>query len=212
VVSTLAMQAAAQPQASYRIQVPVVAATAVVEQRTVSQPERHCSPVRASRNDVSRESYEYYGGDGRYQSRYNRRDDEPRARGNLGAQIIGGLIGGAIGNQFGNGNGRKALPIAGAMVGSSIARDRSRELSRDRRSYRRDYEPEYVCRTTHRERVIEEVTGYDVTYRYNDALHVKRMDYDPGESMELRITAVPGPLNSSSANSLPQSNASRRTL
>jgi len=119
----------------------------------------------------------------------------------VGGQILGGIIGGAIGNQFGRGNGRKAFTIAGALLGSSIARDNGRYArnGRDRGGHPRDYEPEYVCQTSTRERVIETVTGYKVTYEYNGALHVRTMSYDPGDFIELRVTAEPLPSTESDA-------------
>lgn len=204
--------------ATYSLRVPVVDATPIVTRRVESYPERHCQPVRSSR-EYATPSYTY---DSRYDSRYDsyrgedyRRGDHRREayrqRNNVGARILGGIIGGAIGNQFGKGNGRKALTVAGALVGSSIASNnssyRNGSYRNDRGRRHRDYEPEYVCETSTRERVVETVTGFDVTYRYNGALHVKRMDYDPGDSIELRITAAPH----SSAGSSASSSASRST-
>jgi len=161
----------------------VVSAKPIVTSRSESIPERTCAPVRSSSHSNYPNAYgDRYGAD-----RYPRERD---SRGNnIGGQILGGLIGGAIGNQFGKGNGRKALTIAGAVVGSSIARDRRHP----QRGYSGDYEPEYVCQTSTRERITETVTGYDVTYSYNGALYERRMDYDPGRSLELRVTAEPLP-------------------
>jgi len=190
-------QATPASSASYSIRVPVVSAKPILTSRIETYPERDCKPVRI---DAYSSAY-----DGRYSSRYPSQRDYyyDRGRGdNIGGQILGGLIGGAIGNQFGGGNGRKALTIAGALVGSSIARDARR--GRDYRGRQQLIEPAYTCQTSTRERVIETVQGYDVTYSYNGALHVRRMSYDPGNSIELRVTAEPL--------STPSSPSSRRTL
>lgn len=194
---------------SYLIDVPVVSAVPIQTTRVVERPEKTCTRVasterydRSSRSYPRRSHYEPYPGERR-----------SRGSGGIGAQILGGLVGGAIGNQFGGGNGKKALTIAGALIGSSIARgDRRRARSDDyyddRRTYHdagddyfeprpaghRDeasYQPEYQCRTTTRTRQITEVTGFDVTYRYNNSLHKRRMDHDPGDTLELRVRAVP---------------------
>ena len=202
------------PGASYSIRVPVVSTQPILTRRTESVPVRDCAPDRSR-------SYSSLRG----HNSYTRSD---KRRNNVGGQILGGLIGGAIGNQFGKGNGRKALTIAGAVVGSSIAgntcngRDQRGYQGSSRSDFRGDYEPDYVCRTSTRERVIETVTGYDVTYSYNGALHVRRMSYDPGRSIELFITAEPQPTTeapSASANPIPEpttrldaSRSSRRIL
>jgi uncharacterized protein YcfJ len=188
-----AAQADSAPQTSYRIQVPVVAVDPVVEERRVTRPERHCGPVSNPAGSYSR-SYNYDRND--YDEYYRPPQRRSRRENNLGAQILGGLIGGAIGNQFGKGNGRKALTIAGALVGSSVARDRNSQRNHQERRYRNDYEPEYRCRTTRRERTIEEIIGYDVTYEYNGTTAVKRMGFDPGDTLELRVTASPVLTNS----------------
>lgn len=222
---------AAGSAATYSVRVPVVSSTPLLTSRTESIPERTCRPVQP-RTYSSSYSSSYGGGyDNRYGHGYSGYDRDYRYRGgdNIGGQILGGLIGGAIGNQFGRGNGRKAFTIAGALVGSSLARDNRRysRNDRNRRGYQRDYEPEYVCQTSTRERVIETVTGYEVTYEYNGALHVRTMAYDPGEFIELQVTAEPLPptdtqagpeissstFSSISASSSPTSfRSSRRTL
>ncbi len=200
----------ADSERTYSIRVPVVESTPVVERRTMQQPERYCEPApsvrRSSVSETYRRGYGYSGSDGRYDAGYDSRYDDQylasdrvQRRGGVGAQIIGGLIGGAIGNQFGGGNGRKALTIAGALIGSSIARGGGREERVERRVYpqadarrsRATYEPDYVCRTSYRERVVEDIVGYDVRYSYNDVIHTRRMDYDPGDMLELQVRAVP---------------------
>ena len=179
----------ADPSNSYSIEVPVVSAEPVISRRAYSRPERVCEPVEPSR---TRRSNHYYSDSYRYRSNDRYGHDRSRRRGR-GAEVLGGILGGVIGNQFGKGGGRKALTIAGAVIGSSVAGARAdRHHRRDsRRSYQGDYERDYVCRTTHREQVIEEITGYIVTYEYNGQLLSRRMDVDPGEFLELQVTATP---------------------
>lgn len=238
---------AAERAQSYTIEVPVVAATPVVESRTVERPERVCAPVqRVQANRYRSNGYtdnqgyrgDYYGRRNTPNNRYESRGNNRRS-GGLGAQLLGGLIGGAIGNQFGGGNGRRALTITGALLGSAIARDTQTSGYRSERSYRDngyqsryepeyelEYEPEYECRTTTHLRTTEVVVGYDVTYRYNNQLGTRRMDHAPGDTIELRVQAVPDvatntvfvpspasvPSASANAEALPAAGHSRRTL
>lgn len=189
---------------NYVVAVPVVSARAIEVTRIVERPEKTCSPVRQSHYRDTR-SADYSRSDSRRESAYEYRRDR---RGGVGSQLLGGLIGGVIGNQFGGGNGKKALTVAGALLGSSIASsgsrreryrgDDARYYSRhrdardwDEREYRSEYQPEYQCRTTTSTREVIEVTGYDVTYSYNNTLYKRRMDYDPGDTLELHVRAEP---------------------
>jgi len=180
---------------SYVIDVPVVSATPIEVTRVLERPEKVCR--RLSRADhrwhgawesdwqPQRDSSGAYNSYHSHDSYRHRRDG-----GGVGARILGGLIGGAIGNQFGSGRGKKALTITGALIGSSIAIDSRAERGRYDRQYR-EIQPEYECHTTTRTRQVTEVTGYDVTYRYHNSLHKRRMEYDPGDTLELRVRAVP---------------------
>ena len=177
---------AAEPQAhkvgqsnSYVVNAVVVNATPIEVVRSVERPVKTCERLD--------------------QTSYYR--DEPRERrhGGVGAQILGGLVGGVIGNQFGGGKGNKALTIAGALIGSSIGKNRAGRPNQRhystrgaaRRGNDRSYQPEYHCRTNTSTREIIQVTGYDVTYRYHNTLYKRRMDFDPGDTLELRIRATP---------------------
>ncbi len=201
---TAAAQERALPSQNYVVAVPVVSARAIEVTRIIERPEKTCSPVRESRYRDARFDH-YSGGYSRRESAYERRHDR---RGGVGSQLLGGLIGGVIGNQFGGGNGKKALTVAGALLGSSIASSGSRReryraddgryYSRRRdarhwneREYQHEYQPEYQCRTTTSTREVTQVTGYDVTYSYNNTLYKRRMDYDPGDTLELHVRAEP---------------------
>src|SRR5687768_37087 len=84
-----------------------------------------------------------------------------------GSAVLAGIVGGVIGNQFGHGHGRDAATAAGAMLGYSMARDSQRHYGgyySGGRTYR-TYEQRCATRTEYYR--DEQVTGYDVTYRYN---------------------------------------------
>lgn len=150
--------------ASYYVSAPVVSVSPITTERTVSQPIRQCTT-------------ETYYDEGRHEHRHRRE--------NLFLPgLIGGIVGSLIGNQFGGGSGKKALTIAGAMAGSSIARDAARQN-------RRQQAPQETCRTSYERSVVEEISAYDVTYEYAGQLFSKRMDRDPGNSVQVRVALEP---------------------
>ena len=218
----LAMPALGQPGHSYVVTAEVVSADAIYGEVEVESPERVCKPVHSRSRGRSHSSSWSRG--------YDYRSDDYRPRRNhTGARIIGGLIGGALGNQFGGGSGKKALTIAGALIGSAVAggraeqrhaesRYRQRDLYQDdddydyRRGRQREFEPEYYCQTTTRTRTVEQVIGYDVTYRYNDRLYHRRMDHDPGATIDVRVSAQPDVAASRANRSAYRPEPSRRTL
>lgn len=115
-----------------------------------------------------------------------------RHRGPRAPAILGGIVGGVIGNQFGHGGGRDAATAAGAMLGYSMVRDTQdyggyyaggREFTR--------YERRCTPRTDYRR--DEQVTGYDVTYRYQGRLYHTVTDYPPGASLRVRLDVSPVP-------------------
>ena len=106
-------------------------------------------------------------------------------RGSATGTIAGAILGGVIGNQFGGGSGRKALTVAGAALGASVGHDATRR-DRHRRPVR--YE-QCEIQVDYEERSY--TSGYRVYYEYNGQIHETRMPYRPGESIRLRVSAVP---------------------
>ena len=104
--------------------------------------------------------------------------------------LLGSIIGGVIGHQFGDGNSRKVLTAAGALVGGSVAHHATQ-----RRHHEARYD--YIPRTERHCTVVEEVTeidqidGYNVTYRYKGNTFVKRTDTHPGKRIRIRVDVTP---------------------
>lgn len=120
------------------------------------------------------------------------REPVRRRRSNSGA-VLGAIIGGAIGNQFGSGHGRDAATVAGAALGYSAARDEQ---------YRNDYRygryaervvhtQERRCRVESDYAEEEQVTGYDVAYRYNGRVYHTQTDAHPGDRIQVRVDVQP---------------------
>ena len=100
--------------------------------------------------------------------------------------LLGGVIGGAIGHQFGNGHGKDAMTVAGALIGASVANDAARKKANGQYT-----QLEQRCRTTQEYYDEERVTGYRVQYEYNGQVYDTRMDNEPGEYLDLRVSVSP---------------------
>lgn len=115
---------------------------------------------------------------------------EPVHRGSSSATstILGAVIGGALGNELGHRKHNKRNGAAiGAILGGSIGRD----IGRGKTQYVTKYRDERVCNTTTEVSYDERVIGYDVTYRYNGQPYTTRMNYDPGDSIRVRVAVTP---------------------
>lgn len=105
--------------------------------------------------------------------------------------LLGSLIGGVIGHQFGDGRARKVSTVAGALLGGSVAHQAAHNRYPTRTTY------DYVPRTERHCTVIEDVTevqeidGYNVTYRYKGQTFVKRTETHPGDRIRIRVEVTP---------------------
>jgi uncharacterized protein YcfJ len=117
--------------------------------------------------------------------------------------VIGAIIGGVVGHQFGNSSrgrdhGTVAGVIGGGIIGNLIENSPSANaapasVNYDPQPARVDYTPEtrtvQRCQTVQDSR--EQVTGYNVTYRYNGRDYQTRMAYDPGQTINVRVNLAP---------------------
>jgi len=139
----------------------VVSATPVVQVISVPQHQRVCRQVQVRRMVPERRS--------------------------ATPSILGAVIGGIIGNQFGGGRGRAAMTVAGAALGSSVAQDEQ---------YRR-YPPRHYqtvedrCGYETHWHNQEQITAWDVTYRYQGKLYQTRMNERPGDRIPVRVEVSP---------------------
>jgi uncharacterized protein YcfJ len=117
--------------------------------------------------------------------------------------VIGAIIGGVVGHQLGNSSrgrdhGTVAGVIGGGIIGNLIENAPSANaapgtVNYDPQPARVDYTPEtrtvQRCQTVQDSR--EQVTGYNVTYRYNGRDYQTRMAYDPGQTINVRVNLAP---------------------
>lgn len=102
------------------------------------------------------------------------------------AIILGSLIGGAIGNELGHNKSNKRVgAVAGAVLGGSIARD----IDRSKRGYR--VRNEKVCTTAYQVKYKEELTAYDVAYKYRGMTYYTTMDEHPGKRIRVAVSVRP---------------------
>ena len=93
--------------------------------------------------------------------------------------IIGGIAGGLLGSQVGGGSGRNAAAAAGAIVGSIVG---------DRVANPEMPQAQQVQRCRQVESYHEEVSGYNVVYRYNGREITTRLPYQPGATVRVGVS------------------------
>lgn len=93
--------------------------------------------------------------------------------------IVGGVAGGLLGSQVGGGSGRNAAAAAGAIAGVIIG---------DRVANPESPQTEQVQRCRQVESYREEVSGYNVVYRYNGREITTRLPYQPGATVQVGVS------------------------
>lgn len=92
---------------------------------------------------------------------------------------IGAVVGGVLGNQVGKGNGKKLATVAGA-AGGGFAGNKAQEHIQQNNTYTTT---ERRCKTEYD--ISEKIAGYDVSYEQGGKMRTIRMDYDPGQRVQL---------------------------
>ncbi|MBL8511541.1 MAG: glycine zipper 2TM domain-containing protein [Betaproteobacteria bacterium] len=165
----------------------VISSTPIYQR--IEVPRRVCSTEQVTRYDERRV----------YRADYDDRRVEPR-NGIGPGTVLGAVVGGVIGHQFGNSSGgRDRATAVGAVVGGLIGNDIERNGDYDRGRHhsrnRVDVERYPVTREVERCRTVaeyrDEVSGYDVRYRYQGREYTTRLAYDPGSTLPVDIEVRP---------------------
>lgn len=168
------------------------------------------SSVRRCHQRTTAGQYDRYSDDDGYDrysdDRYDRyyRDDgydgygEPRygtQGGRTAATVIGGVVGAVLGSKIGSGSGSVAAAGVGTLLGSMAGREIYDQHQRETRSGTvvvcdpepvqddryGDYDGGYDGSG------VNGGAGYDVTYEYNGRQYTRRMDYNPGDRIRVRV-------------------------
>ncbi len=126
----------------------------------------------------------------------------PVAERTIGAgTVIGAIIGGVVGHQFGRSSGGRDVGtgvgiVAGGLIGNQIENSAPANAAPGYAQggpARVDYVPEtrtvQRCKTVYDNR--DEVTGYNVAYRYQGRDYTTRTAYDPGATMRVQVNLSP---------------------
>ena len=106
-------------------------------------------------------------------------NDQPQQVGAVNpGSVIGGIAGALLGSQAGGGNGKLALTALGAVTGA---------LSGDRIVQQQRSNPQQICRIV--QRVEQQISGYRVTYQYQQETSQSILSYDPSRGGA--VTTVP---------------------
>ncbi len=100
-------------------------------------------------------------------------------------ELVGALIGGAIGKEIDDTG--KSSTVIGALLGASIASDIEKKQAASQATTR----IETRCTTVQREVETERLDGYNVSYEYEGNVYRARTPTRPGETIRVRILAVP---------------------
>lgn len=105
--------------------------------------------------------------------------------------IIGALIGGAIGNELGHNKSNKRVgAVAGAILGGSIANDLKQRPHYGNRNNHYTTS-EQVCNTRHRTRHEQQITAYNVDYKYRGKRYSTIMNSHPGDRIRVEVDVRP---------------------
>lgn len=135
-----------------------------------------------------------YGNGGYYGNDPYRSAQNGSNTGRSVATVLGGIAGAVLGSKIGGGTGSYAATAIGSMVGGMAGRQVYEQTQRNRYTPQgvvRVCDPEPVGRDGYN-RVSDGRSGaYDVTYEYNGRRYTRRMDYNPGNRVRVRVDVTP---------------------
>ncbi len=99
-------------------------------------------------------------------------------------EIIGGLAGGIIGNQVGKGSGKTAATAAGALLGAIVG-DQLQHGNTTTAAVDGQKVQKKICSVEEFPKKI--ITGYDVTFEYDDYHFSQIMAQEPGRFIDINV-------------------------
>ncbi len=141
-----------------------------------------------------------YGNNGYRSNGYNEQYGYPQAGTNTGrtvATVVGGIAGAVLGSKVGGGTGAYAATAIGSMVGGMAGRqvyERTQANRNVRPGVVTVCDPEPVrggYTGSYSQASNGQANAYDVTYEYNGRHYTRRMDYNPGNRVRVRVDVSP---------------------
>lgn len=179
------------------------------DRRTASYGNQRCYESHAAgsyeRDSGYQNGYRNDGYNNGYSDSYGRSRND-YGDGNQGgrniATIVGGIAGAVLGSKMGGGSGAYATTAIGSMVGGMAGRqiyDRTQQDRYIRPATVRVCDPEpvssgygsYSNNNGYDSYRTGSATAYDVTYEYNGRRYTRRMDYNPGARVRVRVDVSP---------------------
>lgn len=100
--------------------------------------------------------------------------------------ILGSIIGGAIGNELGHKEKNKKVGVVvGSILGGAIASDLSHQHHRDHGKKHKRHKR--VCHRVEHTRYRQEITGYNVSYRYHGRVYNTVTRFEPGHRLRIAV-------------------------
>ncbi len=145
----------------------VLSATPVYDEISVNQPREECwlesvrEPARSSR------------------------------RNSKTPEIIGALLGAAVGHQFGGSKrSQHAAAAAGAVLGTSVGHDWDNKRNTRIASSGKITRVER-CETVDSWHTEQQLSGYDVSYRYHGDVYHTFTQNHPGDTLRVKVSVIP---------------------
>jgi len=150
--------------------------------RDTGNDRRRCRDTTTASTYYDNDGYGY--GDGRRQA--------GSAGGRTAATIVGGIAGAVLGSKMGGGSGTYVTTTVGSMLGGMAGREIYNQ-SHTRNGTVRVCDPVpvrdgYSAATGD---YGDGIDGYDVTYEYNGRRYTRRMTYNPGDRLRVRVAVQP---------------------
>jgi uncharacterized protein YcfJ len=98
-----------------------------------------------------------------------------------GGAVVGAIVGGLLGNTIGHGMGRAAATGIGAVAGAAIG---------DNVEGRGNYQPQMAANCTTQTSYENRTTSYNVVYEYAGKQYTVQLPYDPGPTIQLRVSPM----------------------
>lgn len=175
---------------------PVINGSYGTSQSSYGSNGQRCYQSQSAGSYPQNDQYGGYRNDGYRSNGYGDAYGYPQGGTNTGrtvATVVGGIAGAVLGSKVGGGTGAYAATAIGSMVGGMAGRqvyDRTQSNRNVRPGVVTVCDPEPV-RGGYSQASNGQANAYDVTYEYNGRRYTRRMNYNPGQRVQVRVDVSP---------------------